>query len=169
MDPEKQAGPDSLYSSSAYDARMVEQQPQHRGKLVATKFLRGVQYVTLIVSLPFVCCAIDRNILAPGVTADEKALCASVVISLTILLYHMSFLHHSLVAGTLDAVAAVLLLATFVYFVCNSSSGKGVCGGPAQIGHWENHQGCERLGVATGFAGVAFGTFVASAILAFVS
>ncbi|KAK5728761.1 hypothetical protein LTR15_001900 [Elasticomyces elasticus] len=151
MDPEKQAGPDSLYSSSAYDARMVEQQPQHRGKLVATKFLRGVQYVTLIVSLPFVCCAIDRKFWHQVSQQTRKLFV------------------HRLVAGTLDAVAAVLLLATFVYFVCNSSSGKGVCGGPAQIGHWENHQGCERLGVATGFAGVAFGTFVASAILAFVS
>ncbi|KAK5678449.1 hypothetical protein LTS10_008893 [Elasticomyces elasticus] len=169
MDAEKQAGSDSLYSGSAYDAGKVDQQPQHKGKLAAIKVLRGVQYATLIVSLAFICCAIDRNILAPGVTADEKALCASAVISLTILLYHMSFRHHCLVAGTLDAVAAVLLFATFVYVACNSSSGKGVCGGPAQIGHWDNHRGCERLGVATGFAGVAFGTFVASAILAFMS
>ncbi|KAK4956011.1 hypothetical protein LTR10_006951 [Elasticomyces elasticus] len=129
MDPEKQAGPDNFYSGSAYDAEKVDQQPQHKGKLAAIKVLRGVQYATLIVSLAFICCAVDRNILAPGVTADEKALCASVVISLTILLYHMSFLHHSLVAGTLDAVAAVLLFATFVYAAYNSSSGKGVCGG----------------------------------------
>jgi hypothetical protein len=40
--------------------------------------LRAVQYVVSILALMFVSCAIDRNILVPGVTTEEKVLAASV-------------------------------------------------------------------------------------------
>jgi hypothetical protein len=40
--------------------------------------LRAVQYVVSILALVFVSCAIDRNILVPGVTSEEKVLAVSV-------------------------------------------------------------------------------------------
>lgn len=40
--------------------------------------IRIIQYIFSTIALVFVACAIDRNILVPGVTTEEIVLCASV-------------------------------------------------------------------------------------------
>lgn len=42
------------------------------------KYLRAVQQIFATVAISFIACAIDRNILVPGISAEEKALLASV-------------------------------------------------------------------------------------------
>ena len=49
------------------------------------KYVRAVQLVISTIGLVFICCAVDRNILVPGVTAEEQALIASVSGSFDIL------------------------------------------------------------------------------------
>lgn len=45
---------------------------------LSIKLVRTVQYTCSTVSLVTIACAIDRNILVPGVSAEEKALVVSV-------------------------------------------------------------------------------------------
>jgi hypothetical protein len=66
MDTEKNTAPCSKHSAGVIKP----------SALVAV--LRAVQYVVSILALVFVSCAIDRNILVPGVTSEEKVLAVSV-------------------------------------------------------------------------------------------
>lgn len=76
MDPEKQS-----QSSSISFKNYSEPKARHavtNGAPLALTVVRAAQYVWSVIALVFICCAIDRNILVPGVSADEKALGASV-------------------------------------------------------------------------------------------
>lgn len=42
------------------------------------KYIRALQHVMSTISLVFIACAVDRNILQPGVSTEEQAIIASV-------------------------------------------------------------------------------------------
>ena len=57
---------------------IAEEKRQVRAEPKSLRFLRAAQHVFATITVAFVACAIDRNIVMPGVTGEEKALCASV-------------------------------------------------------------------------------------------
>lgn len=68
MDAEKQ-------SVDSVDKTQYPRAPTGHSSL---KYLRAVQHIFATVAISFIACAIDRNILVPGISAEEKALLASV-------------------------------------------------------------------------------------------
>lgn len=42
------------------------------------KYLRAAQHVFATIAISFIACAIDRNILLPGISSEEKAILSSV-------------------------------------------------------------------------------------------
>jgi hypothetical protein len=42
------------------------------------KYFRAAQHVFATIAISFIACAIDRNVLMPGITSEEKAILASV-------------------------------------------------------------------------------------------
>jgi hypothetical protein len=73
MDPEKQSQTSSISSKHAHQPIAKNSDPP-----VFITIIRAAQYIWSIIALVFISCAIDRNILVPGVSADEKVLGVSV-------------------------------------------------------------------------------------------
>ncbi|KAH7386945.1 hypothetical protein DE146DRAFT_666106 [Phaeosphaeria sp. MPI-PUGE-AT-0046c] len=156
MDAEKQSF-DSIHKSDY---------PSAAASHSSLKYLRAAQHIFATVAISFIACAIDRNILMPGVTAEEKALLASSIFTFLVLIYHIVAPYKRTATLMLDGLTAAFLFATFVYGAVQADNNGGACAGPKKIGVWANHRGCERMSVATGFTAVGFATFTASTIVA---
>jgi hypothetical protein len=144
--------------------------------------LRAVQHVVSILALVFVSCAIDRNILVPGVTSEEKVLAVSVsqvrppgtnalrlttqsVATCIVILYHFVGPYQARVVVISDGLLASLLFVSFVYGAYSAGQDRGACSGPSKIGVWDNIRGCTRMTVAAAFSAVNCAAFVASSVL----
>lgn len=169
----------------SFEEKRQESIPYHTQERQSTalKAVRAAQYVWCIITIAFVACAIDRNILIPGVTADEKALAASVSLFMTlddhvltggsqsglaalVVLFHLLTVPRKPVTLTIDGLTTLFLFGTFVYGVYNTGNMHGACKGPKKIGVWDNTRGCTRMTVAAAFSGVNFATFAISTVLA---
>ncbi|KPI36502.1 uncharacterized protein AB675_4419 [Cyphellophora attinorum] len=127
--------------------------------------LRGVQYVVSILALVFVSCAIDRNILVPGVTSEEKILAVSSVAACVVILCHFVGPYRARVVVITDGLLATFLFASFVYGAYSAGQDRGACSGPSKIGVWDNTRGCTRMIVAAAFTAINCAAFLASSVL----
>ncbi|KAF6834201.1 hypothetical protein CMUS01_06226 [Colletotrichum musicola] len=139
----------------------------HAGQPTAVGFLRVAQYVSTILSLVFIACAIDRNILIPGVTSEEIVNCTATVIAALVLPFHCVRSYRRLTVFVLDGLVATFLFATFVFGVVQAGQNKGACSGPGKMGVWDNTRGCTRMKIATAFAATNFLSFAVSAVVAY--
>ena len=80
-----------------------------------------------------------------------------------VLLYHIIAPYKKTAALALDSATAAFLLATFVFGAVQASTKQGACRGPKKIGVWDNHRGCSRMTISTGFSAVGFAAFAISA------
>ncbi|KAK2006269.1 hypothetical protein LZ32DRAFT_663757 [Colletotrichum eremochloae] len=131
----------------------------------AISFLRVAQYTLTSLSLVFVACAIDRNILVPGVTSEEIVNCSATVIAAAAIPSHLSRSYRKTTIIVFDAIVAALLFAPFMYGAVQAGQNKGACLGPSKMGMWNNTRGCTRMKVAAAFTAVNFLSFAASAVV----
>ncbi|KAK5059985.1 hypothetical protein LTR84_009868 [Exophiala bonariae] len=160
MDPEKQSQTSSISSKHAHPPIA-----KTNGPPVIITVIRAAQYIWSVIALVFISCAIDRNILVPGVSADEKVLGASSVLAVIVVLYHFLSPYRKVSAAVVDGLLAAFLFATFIYGAYNAGQRQGACLGPDKMGIWDNTRGCKRMTIAVGFSAVNFASFSLSAVL----
>ncbi|KXJ92540.1 hypothetical protein Micbo1qcDRAFT_193976 [Microdochium bolleyi] len=134
---------------------------------VVLNVARVAQHVFTTISLVFVACAIDRNIILPGVPTEEIVIVVGSTIAMVALSFHIlrpTANKQTVVA--IDGLVATFLFAAFMYGATQAAQGHGACAGPSKIGVWDNTRGCVRMEIATGFAAGGFLSFGASAVAA---
>jgi len=132
----------------------------------AIAFLRVAQYISTTIALVFIACAIDRNILVPGVTTEEIVNCTFTVIAGLVIPFHLVTSYRKKTVLIVDFFVAILLFVAFVYGAVQAGQNQGACEGPSKMGLWDNKRGCTRMKISTAFAAVNFACFAASAAVA---